>query len=129
MVTFGSEGCSVSSTPVKPTQILESAGLDAALAADRFLLFKHSLICPISARAFREYTAFLAGDPQVPTGWIDVIGQRPWSQRVEAETGLAHASPQALLLHGGQVIWHASHGGITKDSLATAIGGARTPQR
>jgi bacillithiol system protein YtxJ len=108
---------------VQPTQILESPAFDAALDADRFLLFKHSLTCPISARAFRQYTAFLAGDPKVATGWIDVVGQRPWSQRVEAKTGVAHESPQALVLSKGKVVWHASHGDITKESLERATAG------
>jgi bacillithiol system protein YtxJ len=108
---------------VQPNQILESQAVDDALRADRFLLFKHSLTCPISARAFREYTAFLAADPGVPTGWIDVVGQRPWSQRVTDKTGVTHQSPQALMLSKGQVVWHASHGEITKDSLARAAGG------
>lgn len=103
--------------------------MDAALKADSFLLFKHSLTCPISARAFREYTTFVVGGSTVPTGWIDVVGQRPWSQRVETETGLAHESPQVLLLQKGQVIWHASHGGITKESLTKATGGAQVPGR
>ncbi len=108
---------------MQTTQILESTGFDAALEADSFLLFKHSLTCPISARAFRQYTAFLAENPSVATGWIDVVGQRPWSQRVEAQTGVAHESPQALMLRRGQVVWHASHGEITKDALARATAG------
>jgi bacillithiol system protein YtxJ len=108
---------------LQPTQILESQGVDEALKAEQFLLFKHSLTCPISARAFREYTAFLSGEPGVPTGWIDVVGQRPWSQRVTDKTGVVHQSPQALMIRKGKVVWHASHGEITKDSLARAAGG------
>lgn len=83
-------------------------------------MFKHSLTCPISARAFRQYTAFLAENPGVASGWIDVIGQRPWAKRVEVKTGVEHASPQALMLRKGQAVWHASHGDITKDALARA---------
>jgi len=105
-------------------QIADEAALDAALDAPAFLLFKHSLICPTSAQAFNEYRHYLNehGDA-VPTAWIDVRGQRPLSQKVEAATGVRHESPQALLVKGGQVVWHASHGSITRDSLRDAATG------
>ena len=105
------------------TQIADDAALEAALAAPAFLLFKHSLICPTSAQAFNEYRHFLQGGDGVPTAWLDVRGQRPLSQLVESRTGVRHESPQALLLRGGEVVWHASHGAITRDSLAAAVAG------
>ena len=96
------------------------ADVDAALAAPEFLVFKHSNRCPVSAAAFGEYEAFVAAHPSAPTAWIDVISERPWSQHVAAATGVAHESPQALLVRGGRVVWHASHDAITRDSLASA---------
>ena len=69
--------------------------LNTALAACEFLVFKHSLICPVSAAAFAEYSTFHASRPDVATKWIDVIGERPWSRHVAEATGIAHASPQA----------------------------------
>ena len=102
-------------------QITEKTGLEAALTADLYVLFKHSLICPVSGRAFAEYEAFVEAHPDVPTGWIDVIGQRPWSQWVAAETGVEHQSPQALLIKGGEVVWNDSHLAITKEALEAAL--------
>jgi monothiol bacilliredoxin len=32
-----------------------------------------------------------------------------------------HESPQALLLAGGEVVWHASHGSIRAEALASAL--------
>jgi len=32
-----------------------------------------------------------------------------------------HESPQALYFVGGEVVWNASHGGITSESLAAAL--------
>lgn len=96
------------------------AAVDAALAAPLFLVFKHSLICPTSATAFAEYEAFRAAHPGVPTAWIDVIGERTWSRHVADRTGVVHQSPQALLVRGGKVAWHASHGAITRKALARA---------
>ncbi len=108
---------------MEPKQIADESELESALAAGPFLLFKHSLICPISTRAFAEYKRFLAEHPGTPTAWVDVIGQRPLSQAVARRTGVQHESPQALLFEEGSVTWNASHGGITHDSLATALAG------
>ena len=63
--------------------------------------------------------------PNVPTAWIDVIGERPWSRHVAEATGVTHQSPQALLVRDGSVVWHASHGGITRKTLAAALASAR----
>ncbi len=106
------------------SQIADDEELERALTAPVFLLFKHSLICPISATAFNEYRHFLAGEPDVATAWLDVRGQRPLSQAVEARTGVRHESPQALLLANGEVVWNASHSAITRDSLASAWAGS-----
>ncbi len=54
--------------------------------------------------------------------WIDVIGQRPLARAIAERTNVRHESPQALLLEGGEVRWHASHGAITQESLAEATG-------
>jgi bacillithiol system protein YtxJ len=106
-----------------PAQITDRAEFDAALVATRFLLLKHSLVCPVSTRAFQQYERFCDAHPDVPTGWIDVIGQRPWSQEVETRTGLRHESPQAIWLRDGQAVWNASHFDVT----AAALAGATTP--
>lgn len=92
-----------------------------AIRAGRFLLFKHSFRCPISARAFDEYQAFVDTHPRVSHGWIDVVAQRPLSLDIAKQTGIAHESPQALVFDGGAVVWDASHGGITREALADAL--------
>lgn len=107
---------------MQPPRFADLAAVHRALAAPLFLVFKHSLICPVSARAFAEYDAFRAAHPEVPTAWIDVIGERTWSQHVAAVTGVPHESPQALVVRDGRVVWHASHGEITRKALAAAVG-------
>jgi len=103
-----------------PAQLPDRAAVEAAFAADRFLLFKHSRTCPISAAAFKTYEAFCAAHPDVPTGWLDVRAQRAEAQWVAERTGVTHASPQALLLRAGAVAWHANHWNIDADALAKA---------
>ena len=95
--------------------------VERALGAPRFLIFKHSLICPVSERAFSRYLAFLETHPQTPTAWVDVIGQRPLSQHIAARTGITHASPQAIVVIDGTPAWNASHDAITVEALDLAL--------
>lgn len=108
-----------------PPRFPDLAALDRAFTAPLFLVFKHSSRCEISTAAFSEYEAFAAARPDVPTAWIDVIAERPWSLRVAEKSGVAHESPQALLVRDGRVAWHASHGKITRRALETAAGPRR----
>lgn len=89
------------------------------------LLFKHSLVCPISSAALGEYQQFLEeADPMLDLQCclIKIQEQRPLSNAVAERTGVRHESPQALLLVDGKVHWHASHGAITASALAAAVG-------
>jgi len=88
-----------------------------------FLVFKHSTTCPISAEAHREFQAWCEGVAQggLSVYWVRVIEERPLSQRIAADTGVPHQSPQAILVRDGKVAWHGSHWAITRDSLAAAV--------
>ena len=103
-----------------PTRLRTEAELATAFAADRFLLFKHSTRCPISAAAFEEYARWSAAHPDAATGWIDVVQDRALASSVVERTGIRHESPQAILLARGKPRWNASHGAITEASLSAA---------
>ncbi|MEE8105133.1 MAG: bacillithiol system redox-active protein YtxJ [Planctomycetota bacterium] len=103
-----------------PNEILDRASLDAALGAERFLLFKHSGRCSISSRAFAEYEAYVSEHTGVPTGWIDVVNRRELSHTAAQQTGVEHKSPQAIWIVDGVAVWNASHFDITQASLAEA---------
>jgi bacillithiol system protein YtxJ len=111
--------------PSMPTRLRTEAELEATFAAERYLLFKHSLTCPISAAAFAEYERWTTSQPDVATGWIEVVQQRPLARAVAERTGIRHESPQALLLARGTVLWNASHSAITASSLSTAVRAAQ----
>lgn len=98
-------------------RLTTSAEVAAAIAAPRFLLFKHSTRCPISAAAFAEWQEWQRAHPDAETAWIDVIEQRELVRTFAAQCGVRHESPQALWLAAGKVHWHASHGDITADAL------------
>ena len=89
------------------------------------MLFKHSLTCPISGAAFRQYEQYLAEleDDGVTHYLVEIQNARPVSNRIAELSGVRHESPQAILLRAGTVDWHASHWQITRDALSSAIGG------
>ena len=80
------------------------------------VIFKHSLTCPISARAYDEMGAF-AGEVAL----IEVQRARELSTEIENRLGVAHESPQVIVLRNGQVAWNASHFEITADAVAEAV--------
>jgi bacillithiol system protein YtxJ len=90
-------------------------------AGKRFLFIKHSLTCPISQAAFREYEKFVSDYPEVDTYYLYVQEARPLSNYIAETFGVKHESPQALLFENGAVVWHTSHWNITYDSLVKKV--------
>lgn len=86
------------------------------------LLFKHSLTCPLSTRAFRELQSYLDNaDPRISYKLITVQTARSVSDEAAARLRLQHESPQAILVRNGRETWNASHSDITASSLDQAI--------
>lgn len=86
-------------------------------------IFKHSLTCPISGTAWSEFQRFVSDQPVNGGGvfaLIEIQLSRPISNAVAERTGVRHQSPQAILLRGGRVSWHASHYDIDLKSLNRA---------
>jgi bacillithiol system protein YtxJ len=79
------------------------------------VLFKHSLTCPISARAYRQMQAY---DGEVAL--VVVQRAREVSREVETRTGVRHESPQVIILRAGKAAWTASHFDITAEAVAQA---------
>ena len=100
-------------------------------AAPTLLIFKRSPICPTSHFAERIFNLFAASLPDklaLRIYSVDVIGARPVSQRIAADTGITHQSPQTLLIQPGQkVAWHASHEDIERDALEKNVGSGGLP--
>ena len=86
------------------------------------IIFKHSTMCGISARAHDETERFLAENPEHAVYKVEVIESRRVSDYIEAKTGVRHASPQLLVLRSGEVVWHDSHAGVTAEAIATSLG-------
>ncbi|HJZ68303.1 MAG TPA: bacillithiol system redox-active protein YtxJ [Blastocatellia bacterium] len=99
--------------------------LDEALNESKersILLFKHSLTCPISARAFSELQSHLErADSRVSYKLITVQSARAISDEAASRLGVTHQSPQAILVRDGRPVWNASHSEITVSALDGAI--------
>lgn len=98
--------------------------IDAWRAAIRrhalVMLFKHSPICPISAKALSEWERFLQLRKDFHTLFVDVIADRSVARELARECGVPHQSPQAILFKDGRPVWDASHDAITAEALEAA---------
>jgi monothiol bacilliredoxin len=90
--------------------------LDELLAQSRLQavwIFKHSLTCPISSRAWSEFCRFAETKPDAGVfAVIEVQNARPVSDALAERTGVRHQSPQAILLRNAAAAWHASHSSV-----------------
>ncbi|MFL6229705.1 MAG: bacillithiol system redox-active protein YtxJ [Pyrinomonadaceae bacterium] len=84
------------------------------------VLFKHSMTCPISARAYRQMSKLDHGAVG-NVALVVVQHARAVSDEVARRTGVRHESPQVFILRGGKAVWHASHFDITSDSVERAV--------
>ncbi len=97
------------------------ADFESAVAApDAFFVFKHSTRCPVSSRAEEQVDAFVADHPDVPVHRVLVVEQRPVSLSIADRLGVAHASPQVILVRDGGAVWETSHLAITAATLRGA---------
>ncbi len=106
----------------EPKRLTTESGLAEALREPLALIYKHSPLCGVSSMARREVLAFAAAHPDVPIYEVDVVRDRPLSRAVERELGVRHASPQALLLRSGAVVWHGSHHAVSRSALEREAG-------
>ena len=97
--------------------------LDAALDRSQkepVLLFKHSSICPISARAHDELKT-LATESSLPIYKVTVQNARAVSDQIEESLGVRHESPQAIVLADGNARFDASHGNVRAHTIQDVL--------
>lgn len=103
-------------------------GLDVALQesfARPVLILKHSRACDVSAQAFDEVRAWLAGTPVAGPCYVVVVQTaRDVARTIADRLGVRHESPQVLVVRDGRVAWHASHFRVTPSAIEREMGKA-----
>jgi bacillithiol system protein YtxJ len=100
-------------------ELSDLESLDRFLAqsqADPVVIFKHSDNCGISGRAYAELTKL-----ERPVGLITVQSARAVSDEIRKRFGVAHETPQVLIVHDGKVAWAASHGQVKAAAVEAAL--------
>lgn len=100
-------------------RITDAEALDGLIESARerpLVIFKHSLTCPISSAAHDQMEQY-----EGEVALIEVQRARGLSNAIESRFGVAHESPQVIVLRKGQVVWSASHFKITAEAVAQAV--------
>jgi bacillithiol system protein YtxJ len=100
-------------------RVTDNESLDALIESYRerpLVIFKHSLTCPISSAAYDQMEQY-----EGEVALIEVQRARGVSNGIESRFGVAHESPQVIVLRKGQVVWNASHFKITTEAVAKAV--------
>lgn len=108
-------------THVPTGQIPGITDLQIPFGMDVAVLFKHSPKCPTSVYAYHEVVQFRKNYPDVPVFLISVREERPLAVEISERTGIAHASPQILVLQKGIVRSVISHDQITADEIGDLV--------
>ncbi len=102
-----------------------TAWLKSLPEGELVLLYKHSPRCGVSLVAAEEVESFAREQPGLPVFQLDVVRQRPLSQELARLLRIDHASPQVILIRGGEPVWHTSHQRIRVQNLTEHLEAAR----
>jgi bacillithiol system protein YtxJ len=100
-------------------ELRDVASLDRFLAqsnGDSVVIFKHSDSCGVSRLAYAEMAKL---ERQI--GLITVQKARAVSDEIEKRMGVAHETPQVLILRAGGVAWTASHRQVKAEAVQTEL--------
>ena len=89
-------------------------------------IFKHSTRCPISAGANSQVAKFIESKNDENGGVLEfyllkVVESRAVSNALAEQLGVAHQSPQLILIDKGRSIWNTSHNNINAGNIEKAI--------
>jgi len=106
-------------------QLTSVDGLDQIVqdSADKpVLIFKHSTRCSISSTALNRLERGWDNNSTIKAYFLDLITYRAVSNQIATTFGVAHQSPQALVIKEGACIYDSSHMSINaKDILNIAL--------
>ncbi len=108
--------------PIRQLPLVPVEQLHDEFATQEFVvLYKHSPLCGLCDIAIAEVNAFVDANPDVPVWMVDVISQRPMSQRLAEMLDVEHESPQVIIVRHGESVWNGSHRRVTRARLEEAV--------
>ena len=95
--------------------------LEAVIASSHekpVAIFKHSTRCSISSMAkSRLERGWDISDENLDLFYLDLIANRPTSNKVAELTGVTHQSPQLILIKKGKAVYDSSHNSISATEI------------
>src|SRR5690625_3739718 len=87
------------------------------------IILKHSTTCPVSTNALDEYNAYLKENlnENIDYTMVKVRESRPVSNKIEADLGVKHESPQIIYIKDQKKYWSAKHWSVTKYQMKAVI--------
>ncbi len=81
-------------------------------------ILKHSTTCGISRMVLRQFEMdYNIDQEKVDLYFLDLLRYREISNKIASKFNVPHESPQLIILKDGRVVYDASHGAISVDSL------------
>lgn len=109
----------MSDNPFLPLDALDDwEAAREASASEPVVIFKHSSMCPTSARANDEMQDLAEGDTAVYR--VVVQQARDVSDAIEEALGVRHETPQVIVLSNGSPTFDASHHRVKADAVREA---------
>lgn len=103
------------------TKITSEDAIEAIKTAShqqKIVIFKHSTRCPTSSVALGRLERTWENDNEkIAPHFLDLIAFRNISNKIAADFGIVHQSPQVLLIDKGECIYTASHLEINYQTL------------
>ncbi len=76
-------------------------------------IFKHSTRCGISSMVIKQLESEYDLDTNADLYYLDLLNYRPVSLKIAEKFGVAHQSPQLIVVKNGVVVYHDSHHSIS----------------
>ena len=84
------------------------------------LIYKHSISCPISSMSKLRLEKSNAPD-SIDFYYLDILTNRPISNRIATDFDVRHESPQILLIKDGKAVYNNSHHHINMDDIVAHV--------
>ena len=81
------------------------------------VIYKHSTRCSISSMVKSRLERGTAPE-NIDFNYLDLIANRTLSNKIADTFGVAHESPQVLVIRNGECIYDESHNGISMNDIS-----------